>query len=282
MGEFEVGADENGKIVALKARVVLDSGAYPKALDLAWCTWVMSTGPYLIENVDYEVLGAYTNTMANGAYRGAGRPEATFYLERLMDLLADDGGLDPAEVRRVNFIPPESFPFTTLSGENYDTGEYEKPLNKALELIGYAALRTEQAELRKEGRYLGIGLASYVEICGFGPFESSTVRVEKGGEVTIYTGISPHGQGQETTFAQLAAEYLGADFDSVIVQHGDTANTPQGNGTMGSRGLAVGGAALMLSLNKVRIKARDRRAHARSRGRGHRARGREVPGQGCA
>jgi carbon-monoxide dehydrogenase large subunit len=259
--EFEVGADENGKIVALKARVLLDSGAYPKALDLAWCTWVMSTGPYLIENVDYEVIGAYTNTMANGAYRGAGRPEATFYLERLMDMVADEGGLDPTEVRKANFIPPDKFPFVTLTGETYDSAEHQKALDKAKELIEYDTLRAEQAKLRKEGRYLGIGVASYVEICGFGPFESSTVRVEKGGQVTIYTGISPHGQGQETTFAQLAAEYLGADFDTVMVHHGDTANTPQGNGTMGSRGLATGGAALMMSLDNLRIKACAIAAH---------------------
>jgi carbon-monoxide dehydrogenase large subunit len=254
-GEFEVGADRAGRIQALRGRVLLDSGAYPKALDLAWCTWVMSTGPYEVPNLDYVVEGVYTNTGANGAYRGAGRPEATFYLERLMDLIADEAGLDPAEVRRVNFIAPDKFPYTTLSGERYDTGEYEKPLDRALELIDYQRLRQEQDDLRQQGRYLGIGLASYVEICGFGPWESSTVRVEPGGEVTIFTGISPHGQGQETTFAQLAADYIGADFDKVIVHHGDTGNTAHGNGTGGSRGLAVGGAALVLSLNQIRAKA---------------------------
>jgi CO/xanthine dehydrogenase Mo-binding subunit len=260
-GEFEVGADRDGRIQALRGRVLLDSGAYPKALALAWCTWVMSTGPYEIPNLDYVVEGVYTNTGANGAYRGAGRPEATFYLERLMDLIADEGGLDPAEVRRVNFIAPDKFPYTTLSGEQYDTGEYEKPLDRALELVDYQGLRREQAELRRQGRYLGIGLASYVEICGFGPWESATVRVEPGGEVTIFTGISPHGQGQETTFAQLAADYIGADFDRVIVHHGDTGNTPHGNGTGGSRGLAVGGAALVLSLNQIQAKARRIAAH---------------------
>jgi carbon-monoxide dehydrogenase large subunit len=259
--DFEVGADADGKIDALRARIVLDSGAYPKALDLAWCTWVMSTGPYDIPNLDYVVEGVYTNTMANGAYRGAGRPEAAYYLERLVDLIADKGGLDPVEVRRVNFIAPDKFPFTTLSGEHYDTGDYEKPLNKALEAIGYKELRTEQARLREQGRYLGIGVASYVEICGFGPYESSTVRIEPNGDVTIFTGISPHGQGQETTFAQLAADYLGADFDRVVVHHGDTGNTPQGNGTMGSRGLAVGGGALVLSLNKLSEKAKRIAAH---------------------
>jgi carbon-monoxide dehydrogenase large subunit len=260
-GEFEVGTDREGRIQALRGRVLLDSGAYPKALDLAWCTWVMSTGPYEVPNLDYVVEGVYTNTGANGAYRGAGRPEATFYLERLMDLIADEAGLDPAEVRRVNFITPDKFPYTTLTGEQYDTGEYEKPLDRALELVDYQRLRREQNELRKQGRYLGIGLASYVEICGFGPWESSTVRVEPGGEVTIFTGISPHGQGQETTFAQLAADYIGADFDKVIVHHGDTGNTAHGNGTGGSRGLAVGGAALVLSLNQIRAKANRVAAH---------------------
>ncbi|MFN8593308.1 MAG: xanthine dehydrogenase family protein molybdopterin-binding subunit [Thermomicrobiales bacterium] len=262
IGEFEVGADENGRIQALKARVTLDSGAYPKALDLAWCTWVMSTGPYEIPNLDYMVEGVYTNTMANGAYRGAGRPEATFYLERLMDLVADEAGLEPSAVRRVNFITPDKFPYHTLSGERYDTGEYEKPLDHALKVSDYAALRQQQAELRKQGRYLGIGLASYVEICGFGPWESGTVRVEPGGEVTIFTGISPHGQGQETTFAQLAADWIGADFDKVVVHHGDTGNTPHGNGTGGSRGLAVGGAALVMALNTVKDKAMKIAANA--------------------
>ena len=198
--EFEAGADANGKVTALKARVLLDSGAYPKALDLAWATWVMATGPYDIPNLDYEVLGAYTNTMANGAYRGAGRPEAAYYLERVMDLIADEGGLDPAEVRRINFLKPEQFPYTTLTGEHYDTGEYEKPLDKALEVVDYKGLRAEQSAALKEGRHLGIGIASYVEICGFGPYDSATVRVEPSGDVSIFTGISPHGQGQETTF----------------------------------------------------------------------------------
>ncbi len=260
-GEFEVAADETGKITGLKARVVLDSGAYPWALDLAWCTWVMSTGCYQVANLDYKVTGVYTNTMANGAYRGAGRPEAAYYIERLMDLIADEGGLDPVQVRRVNFIQPDQFPFTTHSGEVYDTGEYEKALDKALEVSSYDQLRQEQAAAREQGRYLGVGLASYVEICGFGPYDSAQVRVEPSGAVTIFTGISPHGQGQETTFSQLAADYIGADFDSVVVHHGDTGNTPQGNGTMGSRGLVVGGGALVLSLNKIKEKAARIAAH---------------------
>ncbi|CAA9571540.1 MAG: Aerobic carbon monoxide dehydrogenase (quinone), large chain [uncultured Thermomicrobiales bacterium] len=259
--DIAIAADETGKILALRGDVVLDSGAYPKALDLAWATWVMSTGCYDIPALDYHVTGVYTNTMANGAYRGAGRPEAAYYVERAIDLLADAGGFDPVEVRRRNFLQPEQFPYRTHSGERYDTGDYEKPLAKATELIGYEELRRRQAELRAQGRYLGIGVASYVEICGFGPYESATLRVEPGGAVTIFTGISPHGQGQETTFSQLAAQHLGADFDQVVVHHGDTGNTPQGNGTMGSRGLAVGGAALMLAIATVREKASRVAAH---------------------
>lgn len=255
IADFEAACDETGKITALKARVTLDLGAYPKGLGLAWSTWVMSTGPYNVPNLDYVVEGVFTNTTANGAYRGAGRPEAAFYLERVMDLLADAANLPPEELRRVNFLQPDQFPYKTLSGERYDTGEYEKSLNHAIESSAYAQLRKEQADLRKQGRYLGIGLGSYVEICGFGPWESSTVRVEPGGEVTLFTGISPHGQGQETTFAQMAADMIGADFEKVILHHGDTGNTPQGNGTGGSRGLAVGGAALVISLNKIKEKA---------------------------
>lgn len=261
IADFEAGCDEHGKITALRARVTVDLGAYPKGLGLAWSTWVMSTGPYEIPNLDYVVEGVFTNTMANGAYRGAGRPEAAFYLERVLDLLADASGIDPETLRRVNFLRPEQFPYKTLSGERYDTGEYEKPLQKALETSDYAKLRAEQSALREQGRYLGIGLGSYVEICGFGPWESSTVRVEPSGDVTLFTGISPHGQGQETTFAQMAADMIGADFERVILHHGDTGNTPQGNGTGGSRGLAVGGAALVVSLNKIKEKAIQIAAH---------------------
>ncbi|MDQ3167358.1 MAG: molybdopterin-dependent oxidoreductase, partial [Chloroflexota bacterium] len=259
--DVEVAADADGRLRGVRMNVVQDLGAYAKGTDLPELTGRLSAGCYDIPALEFHATGYYTNTMAVGAYRGAGRPEAAYYIERAIDLVADAGGLDPAEVRRVNFIPPDQFPHTTAAGEIYDTGEYEKALDKALAISGYADLRREQAEGRAQGRYLGIGLASYVEICGFGPYESSTVRVEPSGAVSIFTGISPHGQGQETTFAQLAADHIGADFDQVFVHHGDTSNTPQGNGTMGSRGLAVGGGALMLSLTKVQDKARRVAAH---------------------
>ncbi len=165
-------------------------------------------------------------------------------------------GSIPAEVRRINFISPDKFPYTTATGERYDTGEYEKALNRALEVADYQDLRKQQADARQQGRYIGIGLASYVEICGFGPWESSTIRVEPSGEVSVFTGITPHGQGQETTFAQIVSDRLGVAFDQIVVHHGDTTTTPQGNGTMGSRGLAIGGGAVILSVDKIQEKAR--------------------------
>jgi aerobic carbon-monoxide dehydrogenase large subunit len=259
--DVEAAADESGKITALRVTVYVDQGAWPKGLDLGGSTWIMATGCYDIPAISYNVIGVYTNTGGNGAYRGAGRPEAAYYIERIADLVADASGVDPVDIRRRNFIQPDQFPYDTLTNRQYDTGEYEKPLDRALELIDYDAARKQQTELREQGRYLGIGLASYVEICGFGPYESSTVRVEPGGAVTIATGISPHGQGQETTFAQMAHDTIGADFNDVVVHHGDTSNTPQGNGTMGSRGLAVGGAALQISLGKIREKATRIAAH---------------------
>lgn len=259
--DVEIAGDANGKILGVRMTVVQDLGSHPKGADLAELTGRMSCGCYDVPTLDFKSFGAYTNTMAVGAYRGAGRPEAAYYIERAIDLLADAAGMDPAEVRRINFIPKFDNGYVTTAGEKYDTGDYEKSLSKALELVDYKNLRAMQADLRKQGRYIGIGVASYVEICGFGPFESATVRVEPNGEVTLYSGISPHGQGQETTFAQLAADHLGADFDKVIFNHSDTLNTPQGNGTMGSRGLAVGGGALMISLNKIQERAKQIAAH---------------------
>jgi CO/xanthine dehydrogenase Mo-binding subunit len=221
----------------------------------------MAVGCYDIPNVDLQTVGVLTNTMHVGAYRGAGRPEAAFYIERAIDLVANATGLDPAEVRRVNFIPAFDSSHVVSTGERYDTGDYEKPLNAALEAADYQGLRRQQEELRQQGRYLGIGLASYVEICGFGPFESARVRVERSGDVTVYSGIMPQGQGQETTFSQIVADHLGVSMEHVTVHFGDTASTAQGNGSMGSRGLAVGGGALMKSVEKVRDKARRIAAH---------------------
>lgn len=256
IADIEAGADANGKLLAYRFTVIQDQGSYPKDTSLSVLTGTMAAGCYDIPAIDLHTIGVLTNTMDIGAYRGAGRPEAAFYIERTMDLVANAAGLDPAEVRRVNFTSPDRFPFTTATGERYDTGEYEKALNRALEVAGYQDLRKQQADARRHGRYLGIGLASYVEICGFGPWESATIRVEPSGAVTVFSGIMPQGQGQETTFAQIISDRLGVPFDQITVQFGDTSTTPQGNGTMGSRGLAVGGGAVMLSVDKIQEKAR--------------------------
>jgi carbon-monoxide dehydrogenase large subunit len=197
------------------------------------------------------------------AYRGAGRPEAAYYLERMMDLVAAEVGLPPEAVRRRNFIPPAAFPYATPTGQRYDSGEYDRALTKALEVSRYQELRAEQKARRERGdrKLLGIGLSTYVEMCGFGPFESAVVRVEPSGTVTAFTGTSAHGQGHETTFAQIIADHLGVPFEQVVVRHGDTSNTPEGNGTGGSRSLAVGGTAILRATHKVQDKARAIAAH---------------------
>ncbi|HLI51121.1 MAG TPA: xanthine dehydrogenase family protein molybdopterin-binding subunit, partial [Thermomicrobiaceae bacterium] len=191
VADIEVAAEKSGKITGLKMTVYQDQGADNRGSYLGPTTTSMAVGCYDIQNLSTRAVGVYTNTMPMNAYRGAGRPEAAYYIERTIDLVADATGVDPAEVRRINFIPKEKFPYTTAAGARYDTGEYSKALDKALEVSGYQQLRQEQAEARKQGRYLGIGLASYVEICGFGPWESSTIRIEPNGSVTAYTGISP-------------------------------------------------------------------------------------------
>ncbi len=259
--DLDLAATSDGTITGLRMRIFADGGAYPAGIEVPFSTVTMAVGCYSIPAVDLSFETVYTNTTTVAAYRGAGRPEAAYYIERAVDMLARELDMDPVELRRKNFIQPEAFPVTVATGERYDTGEYDKALTHALEFSAYNDLLQARDNARNEGRIVGIGLASYVEICGFGPWESSIVKVEPGGSVSVYTGISPHGQGQETTFAQMVADRIGADFEDVVVHHGDTDNTAQGNGTGGSRGLVVGGSALMLSLNKIRDKADAISAH---------------------
>ena len=261
VADVAVAARTDGEITAVRLRVIADLGAYPRGLFVPTLTGRMMNGVYRYDNVDLEVTAVYTNTMATGAYRGAGRPEAAYYIERIVDLLARDLGLSPVEIRRRNFIPPTAFPYQTAAGPIYDSGDYDTALTRALALADYDALRAEQARLRDAGRYLGIGIATTTEVSGAGPFESANVRVEPGGTVTVATGSSPHGQGEETTFAQIVADELGVAIADVIVVHGDTARTPPGIGTFGSRGLAVGGSALVRALEPVGAKARRIAAH---------------------
>jgi carbon-monoxide dehydrogenase large subunit len=254
-------AGADGEITALRLRLIADLGAYPRGTFVPILTGRMMNGVYRYTNVDIEIKGVYTNTMATGAYRGAGRPEAAYYVERMVDLLARELGISPIDIRRRNFIPPDAFPYQTAAGMVYDSGDYDLGLTRALELADYDALCAEQERLRAAGRYLGIGIGTTTEVSAGGPFESANVRVEPSGVVTVATGTSPHGQGEETTFAQIVADELGVALSDVIVVHGDTARTPQGIGTFGSRGLAVGGSALVRALEPVKEKARRIAAH---------------------
>jgi carbon-monoxide dehydrogenase large subunit len=207
-------------------------------------------------------VGVFTNKVPTEPYRGAGRPEAAYMIERAMDYLADELGLDPTEVRRRNFIPPDKFPYSAPINAVYDSGEYARNLDRALELADYQSLRAEQTRRRQSGgKLLGIGLACYVEVCGFGPWEAGTVTVDQAGQVTILTGTSPHGQGHETTWAQIAADVLQIPIEDIVVKHGDTAVVPQGIGTFGSRSAPVGGSAVWDNSETVREKARKLAAH---------------------
>jgi carbon-monoxide dehydrogenase large subunit len=214
--------------------------------------------------VQADITGAFTNCVPTDAYRGAGRPEATHAIEIMVDMLAAELKMDPVDIRIKNFPQPSEFPFATATGLMYDSGNYEAPLRKALETIGYEQLRREQAEARAAGKLMGIGISTYGEICAFGPspatpaggWESATVKVEPSGQVTVLTGVSPHGQGEETTFAQITADELGVPMDNVVVLHGDTAVVQYGIGTFGSRATAVGGAALYLALQEIKTKMR--------------------------
>jgi aerobic carbon-monoxide dehydrogenase large subunit len=261
--EMEAAVDDDGTMTALRMRVTADIGAYPIFTFIPDLTLMMGVGVYRIPNVDLQSTCVFTNTTPVAAYRGAGRPEACYYIERLMDVVALELGKPPEEVRRQNFIPPDAFPYQAPTGQRYDSGEYDRALAKALETVRYAALRREQRErvARSDRHLLGIGMSCYVEMCGFGPYESAVVRVEPSGAVTAYTGTSAHGQGHETTFAQIIADHLGVDFDRVVVRHGDTASGPMGNGTGGSRSLAVGGTAILRAALKVQEKARRIAAH---------------------
>ncbi|MFN8526351.1 MAG: xanthine dehydrogenase family protein molybdopterin-binding subunit [Chloroflexota bacterium] len=263
LDEVEAAVQADGKVMAIRVKAICDIGAYNQFLSpiMGMLTGVMLPGNYDIPNVHYELTGVYTNKTPVGAYRGAGRPEATYLLECLMDRVAYELKLDPAQVRRVNFIKKFEAPHVTAFGTSYDNGDYEKALDRALEFGGYAALREEQKAARAAGKIMGIGLAAYVEICGFGPWEHATVRVEATGKVTAYTGTSPHGQGTQTSLAQILADQLGVDIDDIIVNYGDTATTPTGNGTGGSRGAVMGGSSMLIAGTQVREKAVRIAAH---------------------
>ncbi|HEY9289515.1 MAG TPA: xanthine dehydrogenase family protein molybdopterin-binding subunit [Candidatus Dormibacteraeota bacterium] len=263
--EAELALNAEGTIRGLRVKLVGDLGAYPMGAGLPRLTRRILNGCYHIPAMAVDIVSVYTNKTPIAAYRGAGRPEAIFLIERVMDAAARQLDLDPVEIRRRNFIPAFETPITTIAGEKYDSGNYEAAMDRAIQVAGYAALRAEQSKARRDGKLMGIGVASYLEMAGFGPdedlFESATVRANTDGTVTVITGTSPHGQGHETAWAQLVSGELGIALDRITVRHGDTAAVSAGTGTFGSRSAAVGGAAVQLAVIDVREKARQLAAH---------------------
>jgi carbon-monoxide dehydrogenase large subunit len=271
INEVELALKKDGTILGLRCRILADLGAYHQLLTplIPQLTALMHAGCYKIPAIQIDIVGVFTNKMSTDAYRGAGRPEATYNVERIMDIGARELGMDPVEFRLKNLPQPKEFPYTTITGLTYDSAKYQESLKKALKLAGYDSLRKRQKAGWKSGKYYGIGVSTYVEICAIGPsaatpaggWESGTVRIEPTGKVTLLTGASPHGQGEETTFAQLIADELGIDPGDVNVVHGDTLAVPYGIGTFGSRGTAVGGTAAFLATQKLKVKMATLAAH---------------------
>ncbi|MDQ6636750.1 MAG: molybdopterin-dependent oxidoreductase [Candidatus Dormibacteraeota bacterium] len=274
--DVELAGLRDGTMLGMRVTQYLDCGAYVGTFGaFQACACLLPGQGYKFQQIASRTVGVLTNRVPTDPYRGAGRPEATHLCERMVDIFAAEIKRDPAEVRRKNFVQPDEFPYTNNFGLSYDSGNYEGTLNRALELAGYEKFRQEQEGARKEGRLLGIGISTWIEICGFGPSaatapatgglaltESSHVRVFPTGSVAVYTGTHSHGQGHETTFAQLVADTLGVPYDSIDIHHGDTAEGPAfGYGTYGSRSLAVGGMSIVKAAQKVREKARQIAAH---------------------
>jgi aerobic carbon-monoxide dehydrogenase large subunit len=251
-------------VLGLKMKLIADIGAYNMLLTAAipTLTMLMANGTYDIPAIRTTLTEVFTNKTPTDAYRGAGRPEATYFVERAMDMLAHELNMDPADLRRKNLIPKDKFPFATQMGAVYDSGDYEAALDLALQRSDWNGLKAARDAARAEGRLVGLGLAMYVEVCGLGPssslptggWEHGGVTVERDGRITATTGASPHGQGNETTFAQMLADQFGVPLEHITIQHGDTAIVKQGIGTFGSRSQAVGGTALHLAGGKVKAK----------------------------
>ena len=268
---LELAAKNDGTLLGLKLHILCDIGAHHQLLTpiIPTLAVLMLPGLYKFRSFKADLIGAFTNRAPSDLYRGAGRPEATYVIERMVDKLAAEIGMDPAEIRFKNFPASTDFPFNSATGLQYDSGDYATAFNKALDIVDYKARRAEQEAARAEGRLYGIGISTYGEICAFGPspatpaggWESASVNVEATGKVAVMTGISPHGQGEETSFAQLTADALGIPMDDIVVVHGDTAKVHYGIGTFGSRGISIGGSALHLALQDVVAKATKYAAH---------------------
>ena len=275
--DAEMALSADGKILGLRVKTIANMGAYLSLFAPAIPTYLYGTllaGAYQTPAIHVEVDAVFTNTTPVDAYRGAGRPEACYLVERMVDLAAQELGTDPLELRRKNFIAKDKFPYQTPVAVMYDSGNYEAALDKALESFDYRGFRKEQEQARKQGRYLGVGFSTYVEACGLAPsqvagalgaqaglYESATVRVHPTGKVTVFTGSHSHGQGHETTFAQVAADELQLPMEDVEIVHGDTGQVPFGMGSYGSRSGPVGTAALYMSAQKIKEKAKKIAAH---------------------
>jgi carbon-monoxide dehydrogenase large subunit len=268
---------KDGKILGLHVKTTANLGAYLSTFAPAIPTFLYGTllnGVYVMGAIKCEVTGVFSNTTAVDAYRGAGRPEACYVLERMIDAAAAALKMDPAEIRRKNFIPKFSGAYQTLVAVSYDSGDYGKAFDRLLEMFDYKKFRAEQAEARKNGRLLGVGFSTYIEACSIAPsklvgalgagaglYESGKVRVHPTGGVTVFTGSHAHGQGHETTFAQIVADELQVPIETVEIVHGDTAAIPFGMGTYGSRSASVGGTAIQMSINKIKEKGKRIAAH---------------------
>ncbi len=284
----EVAATKAGEVKGLRVKTYANMGGRLSTIGPGIPTTLYGrilSGPYKIPNVSCEVTGVYTNTTFVDAYRGAGRPEATYVVERAMDLVADELGIDPVDVRRINFLPPDSFPYdnpsgllTAVNGSKIfiDSGNYEPALDKALGIAGYGDVAAKKAEAAGRGKLLGVGLSTYIEVCGVAPskwigavgegwgaamWESSNIKVHLTGKVVVTMGTQPQGQGHETTYAQIISHELGIPMDDIVIQHSDTQGTPFGYGSYGSRTSNVGTGAALKAAAKIREKARRYAAH---------------------
>lgn len=273
----ELAMDADGRFLALRVSTVANMGAYLSTFATSIPTYLYATllaGQYATPAIYAEVKAAFTHTTPVDAYRGAGRPEACFLIERIVDVAARTLGIDAAEIRRRNFVPKEAMPYQTPVALQYDTGDFAKNLEMALPVIDYAGFAARKEEAARRGKLRGIGFATYIEACGIAPsnvagalgaraglYESAEVRFHPTGSVSVFTGSHSHGQSHETTFAQIVADRFGIPIDNVEIVHGDTAKVPFGMGTYGSRSLAVGGSALVKAMDKVEKKARKIAAH---------------------
>jgi carbon-monoxide dehydrogenase large subunit len=276
--DIELAADADGRITAVRVKLLADMGAYMQLVTpgIPLLGAFLYGGVYDIPAYSFECTGVFTTKTPTDAYRGAGRPEATYAIERAIEALAREVGVDSAEIRRRNYIPTDRFPYDASSGLTFDSGNYEPTLDRALELVDHEGRRAEQRRRREAGdtKHLGIGIATYVEMCGLAPsrvlgslnfgaggWEAATVRLLPTGTIQVVTGTAPHGQGHETCWSQIVAEKLGVDPDSVEVLHSDTAISPLGLDSYGSRSLAVGGVAVGIAADRVLDKARRIAAH---------------------